>query len=488
MWFAGDLRHLLRPHGQSRLFESLAKHAELHRDDPQPFVANAHRRLGKSYGLVALAIGKCLENPGYIARYGAPTFTQVKEITEPLLFEILGKCPPELRPHKVGAVYYFKNPRWPNPTQVSMLYLIGCKEGAEAHRGKGSDLVILDECAFFDRLEEVVHGVFGPHFIGRESPIFVASSTPPTTIDHYFCSMAEEAQRDGRYQKISVDENLDFSPRDHKMLLGLCGGTQTTAWRREALCEFVTDETRRIVPEFDRVEKECVRPVPRPEKFHPHVFADFGWIDDTAFLFAYWHFERGHLVIEDEIVVRQKTTSELAVLLRAKEAQLWKGNPLPVRRVADNTAQGLDDWRRDQRIYFQAPPDRHDPDMLSSMLRSAVAEGKIVIHPRCEKLIYQMKNGVRNERGRFERTEKCGHCDAISALMYGWRLMAKSNPYPLRRVVDADKLQMVSYQEVRPEIPPPPAELRPAPVVRSIPRGAIQDHRRRVRRGLWGGR
>lgn len=489
LWFSGDLFHILRPHGQRQLFDALERYATTHRDEPLPFVGNCHRRLGKSFGALTYAFGRCLRKPHQIARYGAPTFDMVMEITEPLLNQIMARCPPELRPRKSGHTYYFRNPAWHDPYAVSMLYLIGCKEGAEKHRGKGSDVVILDEAAFVDRLEEVVHGVFGPHFIGREEPVFGIFSTPPTTIDHYFVKLSEEAKREDRYVKIDVTENADFSPRDHKMLSSTCGGVHTTAWKREGLCRFVTDEARRIIPEFDLVKNEVIMPVAQPERFHPHVFADFGWIDDTAFLFGYWHFEIGRLVVEDEIVVRQKTTSELASLLRERELKLWHGNPIPPRRVADNTAQGIDDWRRDQRIFFSTPPDRHDPDMLSSMLRSAVAEKRIFIHPRCEKLIYQLENGVRNERGKFERTDKCGHCDAISALMYGWRLLSKSNPYPLQRRVNYDSLQIVSETPVVSQDPSPQVQ-RPPPIVRRIPGGVVQDHRkssiqRRVRRGPW---
>lgn len=449
MWFDGDLRHLLRPNGQTRLRDWIDGWKTASPDSPGPLVTNCHRRFGKSFGYVAMAFGRCLERPHQIVRFGAPTFTQCKEIVEPEIQKILGSCPPELRPKKSGHVWTFKNPKWGDRHATSQFYLIGCRDHAEAHRGKASDMIVLDECALFTRLPYVVSDIFGAHFVGRENPVMILSSTPPTTNDHPFKEEADKAAAGGRYLCIPTTENPDWGERDDKMLAGICGGKQTTAWKREALCEFVTDEGALIVPEFKEVAEAIVLEHEHPPHFYPLVFADFGWIDDTAFLFAYVDWKEGLLIIEDEVVVRKKNTADLAGLIRQKERALWSGNPYPVKRIADNTRQGIDDWRRDHRIFFVTPEDKHDPDQLCATMRSLFQAKKIRISPKCTKLIYQLENGVRDDRGKFERSDRCGHCDAIAALMYGIRMTNFSlNPNPRDGEPGADQVRIEAPQSL----------------------------------------
>ena len=64
--------------------------------------------------------------------------------------------------------------------------------------------------------------------------------------------------------------------------------------------------------------------------------------------------------------MKNMTTGQLAQKLREKEAKVFPSPPRPVRRVADHTAQGIDDWHRDHGIPFdphsRKRPDFTDPD------------------------------------------------------------------------------------------------------------------------------
>ena len=75
---------------------------------------------------------------------------------------------------------------------------------------------------------------------------------------------------------------------------------------------------------------------------------------------------------------------------------------------------------------------KHDKDVTMSGVRTAINSGKIMIDPKCERLIYQLENGVWNDkRTDWVRSEELGHCDGISALAYFNRCAKwRRNPFP----------------------------------------------------------
>src|SRR5207249_2295362 len=109
LWRQGRLAHLLRPHGQRRAYEFIRTWNETRPDDMGPLVLNCHRRMGKSFLLVLVAIERCLRASNQVVRYGSPTFVQTAEIVEPLIRQVLETCPKELRPEKKGHNWLFRN-------------------------------------------------------------------------------------------------------------------------------------------------------------------------------------------------------------------------------------------------------------------------------------------------------------------------------------------------------------------------------------------
>jgi hypothetical protein len=79
-------------------------------------------------------------------------------------------------------------------------------------------------------------------------------------------------------------------------------------------------------------------------------------------------------------------------------------------------------------------------------VRVAFARGQIVIHPRCKKLIKQLRNGVfQNSRTRLRfdwKRDELGHFDCVAALLYLWRAVNENrhkNPYPVEAYYVSDK-------------------------------------------------
>lgn len=445
LWYQGDLSYLLRPDGQTRVYEFTKDWKRENQDSVLPIIWNCHRRMGKSFCLILKCIERCLQYPGQEVRFGAPTSKMAKEIVEPLIQQVLSDCPEALKPIRRQNNWSFRNPRWEGKARPSTLHLVGCKEGADTQRGLASDMVVLDECREIDKFEYVVGSIFGFHFAGRENPLMILASTPPDTMDHaWVAKYLEEGRREDRYIEVRADQNTDFTERDRKILLPLCGGSEeTTTWQREALCQLITDEKSLVIPEF-RIVKESVAVdhYERPEFFFPHECMDFGFVDYTACLFGYVDFKKQLLIIDDEYVVHYKSLGDIARGIKDKETALYPGTLLyPVRRFGDNEQLALQTLSRDYGLYVSAA-DKWNAEAAIADLRTKFQEGKIRIHKRCKELLYQLANGIKDEKGKIVRTEKCGHCDAIMALVYLNRMVNWSqNPYPFKQFFDPNLFQ-----------------------------------------------
>lgn len=203
------------------------------------------------------------------------------------------------------------------------------------------------------------------------------------------------------------------------------GGYESTAFRRECLCEHVTDAGRAIIPEFQELKPEIVvKDVKPPLFFDAYVFMDLGLIDYTHVLFAWYHFERAQLIIEDELCFTYKTTSEVAQAIIAKEHQLWPNKKVTL-RISDNDSQQLQDLSVSHKLDF-APAQKHDPneDVKTNQLRRMIRDKKILINERCTQLIFQLEVGIWNmRRSDYERIPGAGHLDGMDALRYGIRLV-----------------------------------------------------------------
>lgn len=428
---AGELAYL-RPHAQRHLYNLVTAWSRENPDHAGPMVLLCHRRMGKSWLLAFMALERCLREPGQEVKLGAPTLIQCRDIVRPHIESILDLMPLQLRPDRVGLEYLFRNPLWPPGSQVSRLKLIGCNvQSGDRLRGMAADMVVLDEVREIPNLDYIVRDVIAPQFVGRKNPQLILITTPPKSLDHDLTKPGgwiEEAQALGSYHVIPATLNRDFTERDERILLSLCGSKDSTSWRREALCELISDEEHLIVPELLRAERDIiVSGYPRPARFAPLVGCDTGWSDRTALVFGYVDFRAQILVLERTLLLRYHSTGEVARKCLEVERALWgEKPPYRIRRFADATAQQVADLRRDHGVYFQPceKHSRHDAPSTIATFRDGVARHRIrIIEDGNKDLIYQLRNGVWNAgRTDFERSERMGHWDAGMAAAYLYRM------------------------------------------------------------------
>ena len=419
LWQAGELDWKLHQH-------QLAMHRLFRETDHRKIVFHCSRRVGKSYTLLTIANETAIRKPGAQIRYAAPTQKNVKEIILPVMRELLHDCPDEVRPEWKGQDGHFVYPNG------SVLSIAGTDGGnADKLRGSACDLGIVDEAGFVDELRYLVRSILMPQFITTNGRMILSSSSPVSPA-HDFVGFMAEAEAADAMVKITIHE--DSRPEVIARIpewMKESGGAESTDWRREYLCELVTDETRAIVPEFDdAAAKALVTESVRPPYFDSYVAMDVGFNDLTAVLFGYWDFIRAGLVVEDELALSRMTTDDLAHGIRAKEASLrWPRGPLM--RVSDTDLIVINDLNRLHNLGFIATQ-KDDKEAAINAVRMLVGEGKLYIHPRCKNLIAHLKYGIWNkQRTQFERAEGFGHFDFVDALVYLVRnVRREKNPYP----------------------------------------------------------
>ena len=466
-WLRGDLTYKLRPDGQTVIHNFINQVLTADKAigvDFSHIILNCHRRLGKSFELLLLLVMRCLQFPNQQCKYGAPTYLQVRDIVRPNLSTLLEDCPKELKPRRAGNEYFFKNPRWGDPDAESLLKLVGCNVGrGDRLRGQAADAIALDETREFENLQYTIGSVIVPQFAGRPDAWLIQASTPPKSMSHPFVQVyINRAKEAGKYLCIKGSENKDFGERDKRIILEEVGGEDSAHYQREIECALISDEEALIVPEFTgHYSTICVPRYERPTHFWPYVTMDSGWTDNSAILFGYVDFLAKLLIIESSIWVNYKSTGEIAALIRAEEKRLYPqkllekmGKQFCVIRHGDLTNQQLDDLRRDHGMLFR-PVEKYDRDAAIANFRTGVQEGKlrILINHQNAPLLHQLEHGIWNERRTdFEREtadKMLGHCDALMALIYKWRMVRswKRNPFPDQKW--DPKVQWIDFTQVQ---------------------------------------
>lgn len=398
------------------------------------FVGNCSRQWGKSFWAVCKAVEQAIKKPKSQIRYGAAFHSDLVEFIIPAFEKVLDDCPSSIRGkyRKSGSSYVFPN--------ESKIKLVGLDKNPNGMRGNTLDLIILDECGFVSNLDYVYKSVIVPATTHRPDAKIILISTPPATPAHAFVDYCQKAEIEGGYATFNIYDNPMIDGQTIQRLISESGGEHTTTWRREYLCEFVTDSNLVIIQEWD---DKYIQEIPKDEfyqYYHKYVGMDLGVKDLTACIFGYYDFKRASLIIEDEFQTSGSSlnTEVLVKMIREKESELWSKHPnpnntnVPFRRISDNNWPLLiNDFSSLHNLTFIAT----NKDLLEAMInevRIMVQNGRIIIHPRCKQLIGCLKYGVwNNKKTQFARSSIYGHFDHLSALIYLVRNLAtNTNPIP----------------------------------------------------------
>lgn len=415
LWQAGDLIWKLNT-TQRNIYNYF------HSNKNKTIVINASRRLGKSYVLLTIALEMCIKKPKTIIKYIQPTRDMIKTNLNPDLEAMLEDCPLDLRPtyKQIGNVWEFQN--------GSKIHIAGTDgKNYNKLRGGKADLCIIDEAGFCSDLSHIINSILTPlttHSGGR----IILSSTTPTEPDHEFNNYMDLAEQNDAFIRKTIIDAIQECENDTVLRLtkekmadivaAIPGGINSDSFRTEYLCQKVFNSSDSVLPEWtDEIQKHCIVPRARPAFCDRYVAMDIGFVDLTVVLFAYWDYDHGVLVIEDEYVQKQGTTTQLAVNIKRKEDELWT-NPItgeqepPYKRVSDNNLIVINDLQMEHRMFFQAT-EKHDKLTYLSILRTMIEQRQVFINPRCKTLISHMKSATWNkDKKDFKRSPDNGHYDA----------------------------------------------------------------------------
>ncbi len=420
----------------------------------QLFVGEISRQFGKSYWLVKTALEAAIRKPKARIKYATAFLTDLEEFILPAFDKILDDCPRDLRPvfKSQKSKFVFHN--------GAEIKLVGLDRKPNGLRGNAIDLIILDEAGFMSRLDYIYKSVIIPATTHRPDCRILVFSTPPDTPAHEFLDYVQKAELEGGYLKLTIYDNPMVDEKTITRLMAESGGEVSTTWRREYLCEHVTDANLAIVSDWNDAYASHI---PRDEYYgfyHKYVMMDLGVSDQTAALFGYYDFIRAKFIIENEFVISgpQMNTKILQAHLKLKELDTWtdirfkprdlqklselemnqieilwlENQPQTFRRVSDNNNPLLlQDLSHLHRLHFTATDKGRLNEMVNA-LKILVRSNGLNVNPSCKQTVGSLKYGVWDKnREKFAHSKVYGHFDALAALIYGVRnLNQQENPIP----------------------------------------------------------
>lgn len=397
------------------------------------------RQSGKSYLLCVLAIEICLRTPNVIVKYICPKQKMVKTILKPRMREILDDCPIDIKPEykENDKIYQF-----PNGSEIQMAGTDN--QNYDSIRGGTSVLWIVDEAGFCTDLDTVVRSVLSPTTLTTGGRGILASTPDPDNPEHDFIKQyVEPAKLKGHLFKYTIYENDLIKEEDrNKMISSYPGGASNPKFRAEFLCEIARNNENTVVPEFDDLTEKLLvtDQYKRPPFYDTYESMDIGGKDFTVVLFAYYDFRKNTVVIEDELVLKEKQNSEkIKNGIKTTERKLWDEKPVYLRFADNNNIILLNDLGQRGLNFIATKKDNKEAQIND--LRIRVMNHQIIIHPRCKTLIYHLKYATwarKTDRAvntssykAFARSADGGHFDALDSLLYLIRnVIYGKNPYP----------------------------------------------------------
>lgn len=433
LWRRGDIIDILLKGRQKDIY-SLYLANRLNEETTETF-ALCTRRGGKSFTAFTIAAAECISKKNYKVMYLSTTTEQVREIVGQISESVLETCPLDMKPEWKSKESKFI---FPNGSEIRVKGLD--KVGGSAIRGVKADLVIFDEACFMQDLKYIVEAIVSPMIVAENGHILYAS-TPPDTPGHESIGIIAKCEKDGALIRYTIDDTVGilYNEKQIESFAKTAGGRSSTVFLREYMAEVVVETSRAIIPSFSaEAQKECIDTVVFPAEredipFFPdtYVSMDLGFRDLTVALFGYWDYPNARLVIQDELVWKDKaaTTSNIANDIKAKEKELWGRQA--ERRICDNDPRFIQDIKVEHGLrFFKTAKDNKEAQV--NLLNIMVNDRLVRIDPKCKTLIAHMKYGIWKEnRKEFERTKELYHCDAVDALIYMMRNIRRhKNPIP----------------------------------------------------------
>lgn len=422
-WRRGDLEWLLHD-SQLLIHQSI----EALPPGTKEAVLLCCRRFGKSYYGCIRALMRCLrwQKQRRVVRIVGPDIKQTVMIVDYNMAKITEDLP---RLGLRGLVEYVKADKM-FKVGKSGIFLGGFDSQEDSLRGGEADEILVEETGSSDpdQYNYQMKSVLKPQLLKTRGRM-IHLTTLPRLPDHPFVNDTIPASKlANAFHSYTIYEDPLATPDIIAEAIKDCGGEDTIEFKREYLNVETRDPALVCIPAFNR--KLHVVPFTLPDFARWTTVSDWGGVKDkTASLMMTYDFLRDIDLIWDEDVHDPNTPSGAIVeAIRGLEAK-WKATITPEQHVADVPGQTAVDLRAEHG-YELTSPQKSDWQASINYLNARVAQGKLLIHPRCKFTAMSFESGTLNkQRKDFNRTLALGHCDAIAAAMYGVRCLDRTNPW-----------------------------------------------------------
>lgn len=384
------------------------------------FVGLCSRRYGKTYWSVVKAIEKAIKTPKARIKICSQFQKDIEEIITPIINDVMSDIPAKIKPSFNSSKKKFK---FKNGAEIA---LVGLDKNPNGLRGQFISLCIIDESFLIDNLNYLYSSVIIPATMYQEDAKVIMISTPGLSTDCDFYQMCSKSQVENAFVKFTIHDNPMVNAAMIAEFQKEC--LTDSDFKREYLCEWVTDTNFQIIPEWKPEFVQAVLSDDLTKYYRKYISFDIGVVDKTAFIYGYYDWKNQKLVIEHESELQgtEVTTSNI-------NAQLGLHNSYikPFRTVADNNNLIL---LQDLNSAFGKSVIGTSKDLLIAMvseLRILIKEGRLLVNPSCKQLINQLENGLWDKNKKaFRRTQK-HHQDHLAALIYLVRNLSEfDNPIP----------------------------------------------------------
>ena len=367
---------------------------------------------------------------------------------------------------------------WPWGARI---VLVGVDLHPDRLRGPATYAFLFTEAAFTPNLVDLMDGVIMPQLLTEPEGFGIMASTPPVTPAHPWTTRyLPEMQGRGMYAKRVITDNPRLTEEQIEAAIRSLGGYDSTRVRRELFCEHIVESSAVVIPEFTdaNIIPDGTNPPPYRDCY---TSLDPGMIHGSGALFAYYDFKEDRLVIEGDFAVSGANSRSLAIMIRAREWQLWgiepkqptsmtdaawttelglikaamlpnlapppvvtsfRGGQLrhaPYMRFSDTDSRLIADLSAEHGLVF-APALKDDLEAAINATRLRIQEGKIVFKQRAVNAISHTKNALWNrQRTRFAEAADKTHYDCLAALIYLNRMVpwGRNPTPPIRRLPSA---------------------------------------------------
>lgn len=407
LWRRGNIDYMYHP--IQKIFRKTIDEAP---KDVTIIMNECARQLGKSAFGVLWGIEQCLKRPGITVLLAAPNKLQGYEIADGL-FDELTKDAPEGLIRKSSTRL-----RW---NIGKSKFVIGGAMNPETLRGVRADDVILEEPRDIEsvKLEKFIRGTIMPKLLHRGGRVIV-NTTTPESIDHYVVTnLAERAIQSNAYHRFTIYDNPMLTEEKLQFAIRESGGEESIWFRREYMCERVTDLSKLVIPSYSKAAN-----VTRFDGIRPGttwISGDVGGSRDKTVVHL-WGISSitSKPTIVRELVWDNNTPTTIigkAIVQLASEHECHRSN-----RWIDAHGQTLVDLNNTTNCSLRLPP-KQDVESAIKALNAAFYNKEIEIHESCEFTLRTLRNGYWNDKGTdFLRTEDLGHLDALMSLVYGYRV------------------------------------------------------------------